>query len=72
MNLSFPIVADVKGYIGKIGDPRGAGAKLPLFIVLDAKGRIVHYKAGYYEVDRDLGLKSLDRVVKELLDANSE
>ena len=72
MNLSFPIVADVKGYIGKIGDPRVAGAKLPLFIVLDAKGRIVHYKAGYYEVDRDLGLKSLDRVVKELLDANSE
>ena len=72
MNLSFPIVADVKGYIGKIGDPRGAGAKLPLFIVLDDKGRIVHYKAGYYEVDRDLGLKSLDRVVKEQLDADSE
>ena len=72
MNLSFPIVADVKGYIGKIGDPRGAGAKLPLFIVLDQKGRIVHYKAGYYEVDRDLGLKSLDSVVKELLEAKSE
>ncbi len=72
MNLSFPIVADVKGYIGKIGDPRGAGAKLPLFIVLDQKGRIVHYKAGFYEVDRDLGLKSLDNVVKELLEADSE
>ncbi|MEC9095181.1 MAG: TlpA disulfide reductase family protein, partial [Planctomycetota bacterium] len=57
MNLSFPIVADVKGSIGKIGDPREAGAKLPLFIVLDQKGRIVHYKAGFYEIDRDLGLK---------------
>ena len=72
MNLSFPIVADVKQYIGKIGDPRGAGAKLPLFIVLDQKGRIVHYKAGFYEVDRDLGLKSLDNVVKQLLEADSE
>ena len=72
MNLSFPIVADVKQYIDKIGDPRGAGAKLPLFIVLDQKGRIVHYKAGFYEVDRDLGLKSLDTVVKKLLEAESE
>jgi len=72
MNVSFPIVADVKQYIDKIGDPRGAGAKLPLFIVLDQKGRIVHYKAGFYEVDRDLGLKSLDNVVKKLLEAESE
>ncbi len=72
MNLSFPVVADIKGYLGKIGDPRGAGAKLPLFIVLDSKGRIVHYKAGYYEVDRDLGLKSLDHAVLELLEAKSE
>ena len=72
MNLSFPIVADIKGYIEKIGDPRGAGAKLPLFIVLDQKGRIVHYKAGFYEVDRDLGLKTLDNVVKELLESESE
>ena len=63
MNLTYSIVGDSKGFIGRIGDPRKAGAKLPLFVVIDADGKVVHYHAGYYEVDRVIGLKALDDII---------
>ena len=68
MNLSYPVLADVQGYISELGDPRRAGAKLPLFVVLDKSGKVVHYKVGFYEVDRQVGLRALHDIVKEQLE----
>jgi hypothetical protein len=35
--------------------------------VLDKQGKIVHYHVGFYEIDRDRGLRELDaEVVKAL------
>ena len=67
MNLSYPVLHDTQGLLKKLGDPRQAGAKLPLVIVLDATGKVIHYHVGHYQVDRLLGLKQLnDIVTKEL------
>ena len=68
MHLSYPVVADIQGYISELGDPRRAGAKLPLFVVLDKAGKVVHYKVGFYEIDRQVGLRELHDVVKEQLE----
>ena len=67
MNLSYPVLHDTEGVLKKLGDPRQSGAKLPLVIVLDQTGKVVHYHVGHYPVDRLLGLKQLnDLVVKTL------
>ena len=68
MKVSYPVLVDHEAYLRKkLGDPRAAGAKLPLFIVLDKQGKIIEYHAGFYDIDRDRGLEQLDRVVKEAL-----
>jgi len=71
MNLSYPLLLDDGTLLRRIGDPRSTGAKLPLYVVLDRKGRVVEYKAGLYEVDRRAGLKQLDAIVTKAL-GNSE
>lgn len=68
MNLSYPILLDDGSLIKSIGDPRVTGAKLPLYVVVDSQGKVIHYHAGLYEVDRERGLKELDEVVKQALD----
>ncbi|HVC96183.1 MAG TPA: TlpA disulfide reductase family protein [Pirellulales bacterium] len=67
MNLSYPIVLDGGSLIKQFGDPRLAGATLPLVVVVGPNGRIVHYHVGHYEVDRQAGLKQLDDVVEQAL-----
>jgi hypothetical protein len=64
MNLSYPVLLDDGTLLKKLGDPREARTELPLFIVLDAEGKIAEYWAGLYEVERDSGLKELEAVVK--------
>ncbi|MFT5525712.1 MAG: alkyl hydroperoxide reductase subunit AhpC [Pirellulaceae bacterium] len=59
MNLSYPILSDTNGWIGKLGDPRETGAKLPLFVVVGKDGKVAEYHLGEYQVDRDNGLKEL-------------
>jgi hypothetical protein len=61
MNLSYPVLLDDGSMLKRFGDPRSAGGKLPLFVMLDAEGKVLHYHAGFHEVDRDLGLKELDQ-----------
>lgn len=68
MNLSYPLLVDSGAAIKEFGDPRATGAKLPLFVVIDRQGNIVHYHAGHYEVNRDRGLEELGNVVKKALD----
>ncbi len=63
MNLSFPIALDSGTTIRKFGDPRVLEGRLPLWIVIGADGRIVHYKAGHYQVDPNKGLTELQSIV---------
>jgi peroxiredoxin len=65
MNLSYPILLDDGAILKKFGDPRVTGAKLPLYVVIDARGNVVHYHAGIYEVDRRQGLKELVEVIEK-------
>lgn len=66
MNLTYPILLDDGELVEQFGDPRLLGAALPLFVVVDRNGKIVHYHVGTYAVDRQEGLKDLDAVVAGL------
>lgn len=63
MNLGYGVLLDDGNLLKAFGDPRITGAKLPVYVVIDATGNVAHYHVGYYEVDRDRGLKELDDVV---------
>jgi len=65
MNLSYPILLDDGAVLKKFGDPRVTGAKLPLYVVVNPRGNVVHYHSGLYEVDRRDGLKELLDVIKK-------
>ena len=67
MNLTYPLVLDGGAAIKALGDPRIVGATLPLVVVVGRDGRVAHYHVGYYEVDRQEGLKELDAAVGEAL-----
>lgn len=69
MRLSYPVLVDGGECLKPLGDPRVAGAKLPLVIVVDRQGRVVHYHVGLYEVDQRRGLAALDDVVTQALQA---
>lgn len=64
MNLSFNIAVDDGTLLEQFGDPRALGAALPLWIVVDAAGRITHYKVGFYDIKPDEGLRELDEAVQ--------
>jgi hypothetical protein len=68
MNLSYPIALDDGTLLKRIGDPRAAGGKLPLFVVLGKDGKIADYHAGLYDVKANEGLAELNAVVGKLLD----
>ena len=65
MNLSYPVLLDTGSAIKAFGDPRITGAKLPVTVVIDVAGNVVHYHVGHYKFDRDRGLAELDDAVKE-------
>jgi peroxiredoxin len=71
MNLSYPVLLDSGTLLKEFGDPRLVGAQLPLFVVIDAEGKIAHYFVGCYEVDRDAGLKRLNDVLTETIKKKS-
>ena len=53
--------------VKQFGDPRLVGATLPLFAVIGPDGKILHHHVGFYEVDRQQGLKELDQVIGQAL-----
>ena len=63
MNLSYGILMDDGTLLKKLGDPRPAGAKLPLFVVIGRDGKVADYHAGLYDVKPEQGLAELDAVV---------
>jgi len=67
MNLSYPVTSDAGALLEKFGDPRRVGAKLPLWVVIGGDGKVAHYKAGYYEINPDEGLKKLDESLIDLI-----
>jgi alkyl hydroperoxide reductase subunit AhpC len=67
MNISYPIAIDSGPLLRKFGDPQRLGAKLPLWVVLDPAGKVVHYKSGFYEIKPDEGLRELEAVVVDLV-----
>lgn len=67
MNLSYPVLSDSANALGVLGDPREAGARLPLFVVLDREAKVIHYHVGFYDVDRLQGLAELSLVVNKAL-----
>jgi alkyl hydroperoxide reductase subunit AhpC len=67
MNLSYPVLLDDGALVKQFGDPRLVGAELPLFVVIGPDGTIQHYHVGFYEVDRNEGLKALNEIVAETL-----
>ncbi len=69
MNLSYPVLLDSGDLLRQFGDPRVVGASLPLFVVIGRDGKIIHYHVGTYEVHQDQGLKDLDALVAQALEA---
>lgn len=63
MNLSYRIGYDDGSLLRELGDPRVSDGQLPLWVVLSPEGRITHYHSGFYEIDRQQGLKELDDVL---------
>jgi peroxiredoxin len=67
MNLSYPLLFDDGKVLQQFGDPRPAGSKLPLFVVIGRDGKIVEYHAGPYEVTRDRGIEELEKIVTKAM-----
>jgi peroxiredoxin len=70
MNLSYEVAVDDGTTLKLFGDPRAVGAKLPLWVVIDTDGKIKHYKAGFYKIRADEGLRTLDTELIRLIRAN--
>lgn len=67
MNLGYEIAADRDGkLLEAFGDPTQFDAALPLWVVIAPDGKVVHYRTGYYEIDRDVGLAEIDAIVSGL------
>ncbi|HEX6985381.1 MAG TPA: hypothetical protein VF170_08385, partial [Planctomycetaceae bacterium] len=67
MNLDYPLAADDGTLLHAFGDPRPLGARLPLWVVIDADGVVRSYRAGLYEMEPNEGLKELDAIVVDLI-----
>lgn len=72
MNITYPIGYGDGTLLEAFGDPRGSGGDLPLWVVLSPAGKVVHYHAGFYEIDRVDGLKQLDQVIKQQVESAAE
>ena len=72
MNLSYDITTDDGTVLRKFGDPRKLGAKLPLWVVIGADGKIAAYKPGFYSIKPDEGLRQLDDTVVALIKKQRE
>jgi peroxiredoxin len=67
MNVGYPIVLDDGSFLKRFGDPRNAGGKLPVFVVIGKDGKVIEYHAGMYDVTPQEGLAELDRIIGQAL-----
>ena len=66
MNLTYPIGYDDGTLLKTLGDPRDQRGQLPLWVVISPEGRVLHYYAGFYEIDASQGLKELEAVLSAI------
>ncbi len=64
-NLSYDVTLDDGSLLRDFGDPRQLDAKLPLWVVIGADGKIALYKVGFYNIKPEEGLKELETVVHQ-------
>lgn len=67
MNLGYDVTLDDGEMLKDFGDPRSAGAKLPLWVVIDHTGKVRTYKTGFYKIRPEEGLRPLDTFLIELI-----
>lgn len=67
MNIGYAIAMDDGVLLKRLGDPRAAGGKLPVFVVVGKDGNVVEYHAGLYDVTPQEGLAELDKIIERLL-----
>jgi len=65
MNIGYPLGQITDGSLEALGDPRTIGVELPLWVVIAADGKILHYRVGFYEVDSSRGLEELNGVIEK-------
>jgi peroxiredoxin len=65
MNVSYPILLDEGSLLKKLSNVPRSELPLPLFVVVDAAGKVVEFHAGFYNVKRDEGLSELTAAVKQ-------
>ena len=65
MNISYPIVV-ANQLLTDIGDPRNHNADLPMFVVLNAAGKVCYVKVGLFDVDPQRGLTELEAAIDEV------
>jgi hypothetical protein len=63
MNLSYNIALDDGALVKRFGDPRSAGGKLPLFVVIAPNGKVASYHPGLYDIKPEQGLKELEAAI---------
>lgn len=65
MKISYDVAVDNGTVLTEFGDPRSAGAPLPLWLVIGHDGKVTHYHSGFYSIKPDEGLRQLDEAVIE-------
>lgn len=68
MNLSYALRFDPGAALNKLGDPRRAGGKLPLTVVVDPDGVVRHFHVGLYDANPREGLKALQTAIEATLE----
>lgn len=63
MNVAWPVGQDDGSVLKRFGDPRQSGAELPLFVVVGADGKVIHYHAGLHRTEKGKGLVELERIL---------
>lgn len=65
MNLLYAVAIDDGEWLAKLGDPRSAMEVLPLWVVVDASGKVSRYEVGMLEVDPREGVRKLESWIKK-------
>jgi hypothetical protein len=66
MNVSYPIVV-ANNLLREIGDPRQSGGQLPMFVVLNAEGKVAYVQVGLFDVDPQRGLTQLEAAIDKVI-----
>jgi hypothetical protein len=65
MNVSYPIVV-ANNLLREVGDARQSGVELPMFVILNAEGKVAYVKVGLFEVDPQRGLTELEAAIDKV------